>query len=156
MGQERAWERKSQGEHSIQRARQKFRVKQRAGWVTRPEQWEKANLFPGAQLGIHCWRMIRRFVFGLRVSSKGRTHSVVWVSLIDEKSFLLIKSHSSVVNVSVSKIKCRQNSPKTAWDDLITILCYLTWECAKTIYFKYPNSLSELRISIFCFPFLFF
>lgn len=47
------------------------------------------------------------------MNSKGRTHSVGWVSNIDEKSSLLIKTHSGVSDVPVLKIKCRQSSLKT-------------------------------------------
>lgn len=122
----------------MKRARQKFWVKQRAGWVTRPRQWEKVNLFPGAWLGICCWQMFRRFVFGLRVNSKGRTQSVVWVSLIDEKASLLIKHHSGVFNVSVSKIKCTKALSKLS-------------ECAKITYCKYPKLI--VRAKLFCFLF---
>lgn len=46
------------------------------------------------------------------MNSKGRTHSGGWISNIDEKSSLLIKSHSGVSDVPVLKIKCRRELPQ--------------------------------------------
>lgn len=120
---------------------QKFWVKTRAGWVTKPNQWEKTSLFPGTWLGIHCWLMLRRFVFGLRMNC--REESTLWSG-----SVLLMKSNlywSSIIQVYSKLLEMILLPPYAIWHEGVQ----------RSPASNIPNSLSELSFSIFCFPFLF-
>lgn len=76
------------------------------------------------------------------------------ISLIDEKASLLIKCHSGVFNVSVSKIKCSRALSKPL--EIISLPPYAMWHegVQRSPTSNIPNTLSELSFSIF-FPSLF-
>lgn len=77
---------------------QKFWVKTRAGWVTKPNQWEKTSLFPGTWLGfIVGWWLGDLFLdWGWTVGKNplcGQGQSYWWKAIfIDQASFRCIQS----------------------------------------------------------------
>lgn len=72
--------------------------------------------FPRGKPGDVSLAEAQEICVGLRVNSKGRTHPLGWVSNIDEKSSLLIKSHSRVSDVPISKRKCGQSALKIVFE----------------------------------------